>query len=159
MADKCSPHGWTLDTLEKFLSTKVDALDRLLTARMDGAERSVSTAMSAAAKAIEKSDEATEKRLDAMNEFRAALNDQTKLSLPRIEYTNSHNSLVDKLNESAGRLNERIGAVGDRVTALESGGRGKSQGFGTAGAIVLAVFAGIGTAAGVGALVVEIMRH
>lgn len=159
MADKCSPHGWTLDTLEKFLSTKIDALDRLMTSRMDGAERSVLIAMEAADKANLKSDEATTKRLDSMNEFRGALNDQTKLSLPRAEYMNAHNSLVDRLNESAARLNGTIGAVGDRVTALESGGRGKSQGFGAAGAIVLGVFAGIGAAAGVGALIVELVKH
>lgn len=57
--------GWTLDTLEKYLSS-----------RIDGIKDNTSIAMAAADKAVSKAETAAEKRFDSVNEFREAMKDQ-----------------------------------------------------------------------------------
>lgn len=57
--------GWTLDTLEKFLDSRIVAV-----------EKNVTTAMAAADKAVTKAEVASEKRFDSVNEFRNAMKDQ-----------------------------------------------------------------------------------
>jgi acyl-CoA reductase-like NAD-dependent aldehyde dehydrogenase len=59
------PGGWTLDTLEKFLDSRIMAV-----------EKNVTTAMAAADKAVTKAETAAEKRFDSVNEFRNAMKDQ-----------------------------------------------------------------------------------
>lgn len=49
------------------------------------------------AKALEVAREGMEKRLDAMNEFREALKDQTMRAVGRSEYELAHNVLAEKI--------------------------------------------------------------
>ena len=93
--DKCSPHGWTVDTLEKYLSDKITGVvnlsnereartaerfassEKAVSAALAAVEKSNTAAMSASEKAISKAEIAQEKRNEASNEIRAAMVDQT----------------------------------------------------------------------------------
>jgi len=83
-----SPAGWNLDTLAKHLDEKIEdvearTLERFALARqaidaaLQAADKSISAAMAAAEKAVTKAEVAAEKRFDSVNEFRAAMKDQT----------------------------------------------------------------------------------
>jgi hypothetical protein len=58
-------NGWTLDTLEKYLSSRIESI-----------KDNTSIAMAAADKAVSKAETAAEKRFDSVNEFRNAMKDQ-----------------------------------------------------------------------------------
>jgi SMC interacting uncharacterized protein involved in chromosome segregation len=80
--------NWTLDTLAKFLSEKIEdsetrtkerfELSKLaVDAALAASEKAINAAMAAAEKAVTKAEVAAEKRFDSVNEFRAAMKDQT----------------------------------------------------------------------------------
>lgn len=106
---ECSPHGWTLDTLETHLSSQIQAL-----------KESAAAATKSADRAIEKSDAAIEKRLDALNEIRNILNDTITKTLSRDEYLARHEELSRRFTELA-----------TRVIHNESVARGKQEGMTT----------------------------
>src|SRR6185369_3165104 len=96
-----SPHGWTLDTLEEFLSSKISALSNFTTAESRASKEAVAAAleavkeqsnaaMQAAAKAIDKAELATERRFEGVNEFRQTLSDQARTFMNREEYAIGH---------------------------------------------------------------------
>jgi hypothetical protein len=114
--DKCSPHGWTLDTLEAFISERLVSLEKIGNEREErnkerfaASKETIGVAMIAADKAIVKAEIATEKRFDSVNEFRASLADQAASFLPRTEYSISHKALSDKID-----------SVMLRITTMES---------------------------------------
>ena len=83
-----SPHGWTLDTLAKHLVDKIEDVEertqerfnlskQAIDAALQASEKAISAAMAAAEKAVSKAEVAAEKRFDSVNEFRAAMKDQT----------------------------------------------------------------------------------
>jgi len=83
-----SKNGWTLDTLAKHLDEKIEDLEirtqerfilskQARDAAMQATERAIAAAMAAAEKAVTKAEVAAEKRFDSVNEFRAAMKDQT----------------------------------------------------------------------------------
>src|ERR1700688_482385 len=96
-----SPNGWTLDTLEEYLTNQIKSLSKYftdlsaereavnkerftsskeaVTAALAAAEKAISAAMTASEKAILKAEAAAEKRSEASNEIRAAMIDQQKL--------------------------------------------------------------------------------
>ena len=86
--DQRSPKGWTLDTLATHLTQKIDDVEirtqerfslskQAVDAALQAAEKAISAAMAAAEKAVTKAETAAEKRFDSVNEFRAAMKDQT----------------------------------------------------------------------------------
>lgn len=83
-----SPQGWTLDTLAKHLQDKIEDVEvrtqerfalskQAIDAALSASEKAISAAMAAAEKAVTKAETAAEKRFDSVNEFRAAMKDQT----------------------------------------------------------------------------------
>jgi hypothetical protein len=103
--------GWTLNTLESFLSSKIAALQKLSDEREDrnkerfaAAKETIAVAMTAADKAIVKAETATEKRFDSVNEFRQTLSDQATQFMPRTEYRISHEAIAEKVEGLNGRL-------------------------------------------------------
>jgi hypothetical protein len=83
-----SDNGWTLDTLAKHLNEKIDDVEirtqerfalakQAIDAALMASEKAISAAMAAAEKAVTKAEVAAEKRFDSVNEFRAAMKDQT----------------------------------------------------------------------------------
>jgi hypothetical protein len=79
-----SDNGWTLDTLAKHLNEKIDDVEIRTQERFALAKQAIDAALMASEKAIsaamaaaEKAEVAAEKRFDSVNEFRAAMKDQT----------------------------------------------------------------------------------
>lgn len=147
-----SPHGWTLDTLEEYLTSKVSALEKYFTdltaerearnsERFSSSEKAVTTAfaaakeavtaaMAASEKAVQKAEMAADKRSDASNEIRAAMIDQQKTLASKAE--------TDFRFESAQKRLDLI----ERALAASGG---KAQGLGAAwGYLVGAVGVAVG---------------
>jgi hypothetical protein len=85
------PSGWTLDTLEKYLDTRIDAV-----------EKNVTTAMAAADKAVTKAEVAAEKRFDSVNEFRSAMKDQQASFADKTQTDFRLAALESKLDKAGG---------------------------------------------------------
>jgi len=142
--DKCSrpsPHGWTLDTLEKYLSDRIDALKDQVRAqdeqnkeRFAAAKEQVTLALTAAEKAITKAEMASDKRFEGVNEFRGLLADQQRSLVPRAEYEVQHKALIDQIT-----------AQRDQLTMLA----GRSQGIGAIGTTLVSGAVGLAAALGV----------
>ncbi len=149
MADEpCSPHGWTLDTLETYMSDKISALDRFCVAGFQASEKQVNLALTAADKAVAKAEIATDKRFEGVNELRGAMADQAAHLMPRAEYQVQHNGLAD-----------RLGVLETTVTATQSSLTARREGVGSIGAIVLGILVGLNSLFAIGALALELLRH
>ena len=72
--------------IDKHLDERLSALEKLVDAKFE--KVTVSTVLAA---------ESLDKRLDAMNEFRGALKDQTDRSLSRAEYDIHHQRIVEDI--------------------------------------------------------------
>jgi hypothetical protein len=68
-------------------------------------------------KAVDKAEIDLNKRLDAVNEFRKQLADETQSFITRNEYGQAHSALVDKVTE----LTKRIDAAESRSGGLSAG--------------------------------------
>jgi len=135
-----SPHGWTLDTLEEYLTSKVDALKEYFIAEGRASKEAVSAALAAvkeqstaamvaAEKAINKAEMATEKRFDSVNEFRQTLSDQARDFLSRNEYAANHKA-----------LEEKVGALGERMSKSETRVVSSKEGMTSIGALLVGAF-------------------
>ena len=146
-----SPNGWTLDTLEKYLTEKVSALVSLSderenrnTDKFNASKEAVSFALAAAEKAVIKAETAAEKRFESVNEFREQLKDQQATLLPRAEFQVQHD------------------AVGDRIGVLERdavAARGKSTGISSIGAVIIGAFIGLSALSSLAVVIIMLLRH
>ena len=116
--------GWTVDTLHQHLSRRMDDLDRALSRRMDDSDKAISAALVSAEKAVTKAESASERRFESVNEFRAALADQTSTLVSRTEYLTAHKGLEDKL----AAVSERLGSLELRLTSRLDQGEGADRG-------------------------------
>jgi len=114
-----SPQGWTLDTLAKHLTDKIADVEARTKERFDlskqaidsalaAAEKAITAAMAAAEKAVTKAEIAAEKRFDSVNEFRAAMKDQTASFADKVQTDFRLASVEKKIENSSGR-SEGIG--------------------------------------------------
>lgn len=119
--------GWTFNTL--YL---------LITARLDAHEKAFLRAITEIEKSEEKTEVATNKRFDSVNEFRAALSDQTANFIPRAEYIAYHIALEEKVDNHGSRL--------DTIEAIKTGAsetfRGISANVALLGTLI-AIFIGV----------------
>ena len=152
---KCSPHGWTLDTLERFLSREIKGLRRVIAEhekhnreRFENAKESVGNALAAADKATNKAEMASNTRFEGVNEFRKTLSDQANMLMPRAEYSAQHQSVIDKID-----------SLTVRVAAIEATTKGKSEGLGTLGQIALGLIAVGAMLVSLVTLIVLFFRH
>lgn len=148
MKQACSPHGWTVDTLEINLSGKIEALDRFCVTSFAQSKERVDMALAASDKAISKAEQATEKRFEGVNEFRATLADQAALLLPRSEFQVQQNAIAEKLS-----------TLTEIVTKLEARLLGKGEGVSGIGTIVLGAIVGLNAVFAIGAVIISIWRH
>lgn len=121
--------AWTADTLAVYFQRQLDDLRVLLDERyatqtkaldaaFAAADKAVAAALLSAKEAVTKAETATEKRFDSVNEFRAALSDQSALFLPRTEYAANHQNLADRVSDLTDRINRSEGSTeGVRVSA------------------------------------------
>jgi hypothetical protein len=81
----------------------MDAADRRYEQRFSDSQKAVDAALSAAEKAVVKAEGAAERRFDSVNEFRATLEDQQRLLIPRLE-AESRMAAIDRRLEIAERV-------------------------------------------------------
>lgn len=119
---------------------QISSVDRITDAKfvtfrtlIDSQAEKVALALAAADKAVTKAEAATEKRFEGVNEFRAALNDQTRLQVT----TDKFDSVVDGLNGRIRSLEARI----EKAEGSRSGGRDVWGYLVAAAGIVIAVIA------------------
>ncbi len=113
--------------------------------RLLSIERATEVAITAAQRAVEKAEIANNSRFAAVNEFRQALQDQTREYLPRSEFNIQHKSIEDKVDSV-------IRSVGE----ASKFGEGRSKAFNAVGLIVYAAITS--TAAALGVLI-SFIRH
>lgn len=116
------------------------ATDRLFTQALAAQKELIAAIQLAADKAVGKAEAANEKRFDGVNEFRAALTDQTAHFMPRPEVESRFSAMSEKLNTAIQRA-----AVDD----------GRVKGMASAWAVFLAV---AGLTIGVGGVILSILR-
>lgn len=164
--DRCSPHGWTLDTLETHLSSRIDGLQARIVELNDEREdrnkerfinmkSAVDAALTSSEHAIAKAELATEKRFEGVNEFRAALQDQATSLMPRTEYTVQLTALTEKVDQNV----KDVSSIRLAVSALNEHGIGKREGIGVVGSIVLGGVTLLSSTAAIGAFIVLLLRH
>lgn len=83
------------------------ALREYVDVRINALEQSMSTGLSTSKEAVEKAERATELRFQSVNEFRAQLDDQQRTFMPRLEYEQAHNALINRVNELTARVSDR----------------------------------------------------
>ena len=74
--------------------------------RFAAMEKAVVAAFVSSEKAIDKADSANQRHFSQINEFRAALEDQTEKYLEREVYTVQHNSILSRQDALTNRINE-----------------------------------------------------
>jgi hypothetical protein len=113
--------GWTTDTLRVHLERQLDDMRHLLDERyatqvkaldaaFAAADKAVQAALLSAEKAVTKAEIASEKRFESVNEFRAALSDQTASFLSRTEYDAAHDAVVERITTLTDRVNRSEGS-------------------------------------------------
>lgn len=108
---------------EKAVGTAMVAQDKAVQAALTAQEKAVAAAMSAANLAVDKAEKATSERLAGMNEFRAALTDQTSNYMPRVETEQRLNNLGERITMSNARTDE----INGRIIKSEGQGSGVSS--------------------------------
>lgn len=98
--------------------------DRRYEQRFDGQQNATNVALQSAKEAVIKAENATEKRFESVNEFRSALNDQSKDMLTRTEYDSNHTALSEKTDA----LTARIAAIeGTKLGNTEQRAEGRQS--------------------------------
>lgn len=86
-------NGWTFRTLRDYLTAIIDERDRRYEQRFHAQQA-----------AVDKAEFAADQRLDAMNRFREAMQDQQKTFLTKSEYQSQHQALVDLIGQTRDAL-------------------------------------------------------
>lgn len=102
--------------------------------RFDAQEKQMAAALAAQAAAVSKAEVSTDKRFEAVNEFRASLNDQTRTLVPRAEHEQAVRGLAEKVEVLTSRVNQRD----DR-----GHGMGALAGWIVSGVLLLVAIAGL----------------
>lgn len=86
--------------------------------RFDAQQAAVEAALASADRAVQKAEAASDKRFASVNEFRQALGDSARLTMPRSEAEQQFKAMTEKVDELTKRLNAR-----------DEQGRGLSEGW------------------------------
>lgn len=137
---KNASHG-ELVSLREYVDVRFCAFDRSVSDRFKAQEKAVAAAIEAADRAVSKAEVATEKRLEGMNEFRAALSDNSRSLMPRSESEARIGAVSDRLEELIKRIDSREG---------RSAGRGDVWGW---------IVGAIGVILALGMLILKILER
>jgi hypothetical protein len=85
----------------------VVSLREYIDIRFDAQEKAVQSALASADRAVAKAEAASDKRFEAVNEFRASLNDNTRTLMPRAEYEQAIKAMNEKIDILTNRVNTR----------------------------------------------------
>lgn len=102
---------------DRATTTTVISLREYVDVRLEALEKGMNAAINAAQKAVDKAEVASERRFEGVNEFRAALNDNARLLMPRSEAEQIFNAMTEKIEV----LNARINSREDRGAGMNQG--------------------------------------
>jgi hypothetical protein len=85
------------------------AMEKATASALAAAEKATGAALDAAQRAVEKAETASEKRFEGVNEFRAALSDQTSSLMPRAEAESRFHAIESKIDALASRMDRNEG--------------------------------------------------
>lgn len=105
----------TQQMVEQYDESDELALREYVDVRINALELSMLNGLATSKEAVEKAERATELRFDSVNEFREQLNDQQRTFLPRLEYEQAHQALINRVNELTTRVSEREARAEGRV--------------------------------------------
>jgi hypothetical protein len=88
---------------------------------------------------------ANDRRLDAMNEFRGMLADQSRNMVPRTEYSVQHKALEDRINE----IYKRQMDIQNLLTDTRSTMAGRQQGMATFSGVIYSIIIASGACIGI----------
>lgn len=97
---------------------------------MTAAEKAVAAALSAADRAVAKAETASERRFESVNEFRASLNDMTRLLIPRSEADKQFGAIAEKVDSLHRSISEKVDSLQQRMDKTEGSGAGLQKGWG-----------------------------
>ena len=98
------------DALDRLFMAKLEAIEQRFVVRIEAREAAAFAMQAAQEKAINKAETASEKRFDAVNEFRASLNDIITRLMPRAEAINRFDLIERQIENMTARLNLSEGA-------------------------------------------------
>jgi hypothetical protein len=101
------PISKDLISLREYIDMRFGEQKEAVNAALIAADKAVNAALSAADRAVAKAEIATDKRFDGVNEFRAALSDNSRLLMPRAEAEQSFRVLSQKIDDVGIRLKAR----------------------------------------------------
>ncbi len=161
MAEReCSPAD--LEARVAALETSIVSIRDLMnerdlryTERAAAQDKAVALSLASSKEAVLKAEVATERRFEGVNEFRAALSDQSATLLPRTEYSVQHQNLVDK-NIA---VDKRISELQADILRMTERSGGKREGIGLVGTIVLGSITTVSALAAIGIFMVALLRH
>lgn len=110
---KNASHG-ELVSLREYVDMRFHAAERSVENRFVAQEKAVAAALDAADRAVSKAEAATERRLEGMNEFRAALSDNSRILMPRAESEARIRAISDRMEELIKRIDAREGRTAGR---------------------------------------------
>lgn len=99
-----------LETRVAVLETVITERDALFRSMLEATAHRFSASSIATSEALSKAEAATDKRFEAVNAFRAALNDQSAKNLTRVEADARFQALGDKLEVMQARLDKAEGS-------------------------------------------------
>lgn len=148
-----------LRTFSKAIDDRFAAREKTVAEMFNRQTESVLAAMGSSEKAVLKAEAANERRFEAVNEFRAQLNDMISRLLPRGEAEARINSIGEKIDSVGMRLTaieaRTAGASSATVEAREVRNSGNSQ----TGLLTAMIVGGIGVLVGVGGLAMNIANN
>lgn len=136
------------ETTDKAVTQRFADFDKAINAALAAAEKAVNAALVAQNTAVSKAEEASNKRFDGVNEFRAALTDQSNTMLPRAEAEQRFKGMDERLSRIEKLSAEREGAKGQHKVNI-------NQSQWVIGAVIGVVMGLITTAA---VVIAELMR-
>ena len=119
------------DTLDERYATQTKAIDAAKESQetamhtaFEAADKAVQAALQSAEKAVTKAEVATDKRFEAVNEFRAQLQDQANRFMPRSESDSNKSALNAKMDEHINRSDLRLNSIDSRLNVSQGIGEG-----------------------------------
>ena len=101
---------WTVATLKSLLERTLSEMDKRHAAQLEAIREQTKAAFASSEKAILKAEAASERRFESVNEFRAALSDQGRLMMPRIETETLLNVVNEKIEDLRKQMDVKTGS-------------------------------------------------
>jgi len=146
---------WNILSLKEYFEDRLKSIDDKHTTIREGDQRALSAALASSKEAITKAETATENRFSSVNEFRAALSDQTRSFVSRAEWLGVTDAMSKDIKanleqtrtlvprtewqSSHDQISKDVNALGLRFEKYEANTSGKAAGNSTTWATIIIV--------------------